>query len=96
MDEAKENLIRAGEIFMCTVWLQSQMSDLLILKKNLHLVALLWRRQTEYRPRWQKFVQSIVLAHWELESDYRWSRLWGATALRAHLLNSGLLKNYSD
>lgn len=39
MDEARENLIRAGELFMCTVWLQSQMSDLLIMRKNPHLVA---------------------------------------------------------
>ena len=39
MEEATENLIRAGEIFMYTVWLQSQMSDLLILKKNPDLIA---------------------------------------------------------
>jgi len=39
MEEATENLIRAGEIFMYTVWLQSQMSDLLILKKNPGLIA---------------------------------------------------------
>ena len=34
MDKPKENLIRAGEIFMYSVWLQGQMSDLTILKNN--------------------------------------------------------------
>lgn len=67
MDEAKENLIRAGELFMCTVWLQSQMSDLLILKKNPHLVvpfvetpdripAAMAKIRTEY---WEKYFGSV-------------------------------------
>lgn len=34
VDKPKENLIRAGEIFMYSVWLQGQMSDLTILKNN--------------------------------------------------------------
>jgi hypothetical protein len=37
-DEATLNLRCAGEIFMYTIWLQSQMSDLLILKKNPGLI----------------------------------------------------------
>jgi hypothetical protein len=34
-----EGMTNAGLIFICTVWLQSQMSDLVILKKNPHLIG---------------------------------------------------------
>lgn len=39
IDKPEENLLNAGLIFMFTVWLQSQMSDLILFKKNPHLVA---------------------------------------------------------
>lgn len=34
MDKSELNIQRAGEIFMYSVWLQGQMSDLIILKKH--------------------------------------------------------------
>jgi len=34
MDKSEINIQRAGELFMHSVWLQGQMSDLIILKKN--------------------------------------------------------------
>jgi hypothetical protein len=34
MEKAEQNLVNAGLIFMFSVWLQGQMSDLVILKKN--------------------------------------------------------------
>ncbi len=34
MSKSEINIQRAGELFMYSVWLQSQMSDLIILKKN--------------------------------------------------------------
>ncbi|BBD08415.1 hypothetical protein [Desulfovibrio ferrophilus] len=34
LDRPKETLIRAGELFMYTVWIQCQMSDLVILRNN--------------------------------------------------------------
>jgi hypothetical protein len=37
-DRAKENLIRAGELLMYTIWLQCQMSDLIIFKDNPSLI----------------------------------------------------------
>jgi hypothetical protein len=38
VDAPLENLLRAGEIFMYTIWLQSQMSDMLILKRKVELI----------------------------------------------------------
>ncbi len=38
MDNNEKNFNRAGYFFICTVWIQSQLSDLIILKKNPHLV----------------------------------------------------------
>lgn len=39
INKPEENLLNAGLIFMFTVWLQGQMSDLILFKKNSHLVA---------------------------------------------------------
>lgn len=39
MDKPEENLLNAGLIFMYSVWLQGQMADLVILKKNPNLIA---------------------------------------------------------
>jgi hypothetical protein len=39
MDRAETAMLNAGLIFIFTVWLQGQMSDLLILKKNSDLIA---------------------------------------------------------
>jgi hypothetical protein len=39
MDKPEENMVNAGIIFMFSVWLQGQMSDLVILKNNPHLIA---------------------------------------------------------
>lgn len=39
MDRPEEAMVNAGLIFIFTVWLQGQMSDLIILKKNPNLVA---------------------------------------------------------
>ena len=38
MDKPEENMVNAGIIFMFTVWLQGQMSDLIIFNKNKHLI----------------------------------------------------------
>jgi hypothetical protein len=38
MDVAEENIVNAGILFMFSVWLQGQMSDLIILRRNPHLV----------------------------------------------------------
>jgi hypothetical protein len=39
MDRPEEAMVNAGLIFIFTVWLQGQMSDLVILKKNPDLIA---------------------------------------------------------
>ncbi len=38
MDNPEENMVNAGIVFICTVWLQGQMSDLIILKNNPDLI----------------------------------------------------------
>jgi len=38
MDKPKENMVNAGIVFMFTAWLQGQMSDLIIFKKNPNLI----------------------------------------------------------
>jgi hypothetical protein len=37
-DKAEINILRAGEFFIYTLWIQSQMADLIILKKNPDIV----------------------------------------------------------
>jgi len=39
MDRAQETMLNAGLIFIYSIWLQGQMSDLVILKKNPELVV---------------------------------------------------------
>lgn len=39
IEKPEENLLNAGLIFVFTVWLQGQMSDLIIFKRNPHLIA---------------------------------------------------------
>ncbi|MGZ8252622.1 MAG: hypothetical protein ACXW1P_08945, partial [Methylophilaceae bacterium] len=39
MDKPEENMVNAGIIFMFSVWLQGQMSDLVIFKKNPQLIS---------------------------------------------------------
>lgn len=39
MDRSEEAMANAGLIFIFTVWLQGQMADLVILKKNPDLIA---------------------------------------------------------
>ena len=38
MDKPEENMVNAGIVFMFTVWIQSQMSDLIIFKNNPNLI----------------------------------------------------------
>lgn len=38
MDKPEQNMLNAGIVFMFTAWLQSQMSDLIIFKKNPTLI----------------------------------------------------------
>ena len=38
MNKPEENMVNAGIVFMFTTWLQGQMSDLIILKKNPNLI----------------------------------------------------------
>lgn len=38
MDKPEQNMVNAGIVFMFTAWLQCQMSDLIILKKNPTLI----------------------------------------------------------
>lgn len=38
MEDAIQNMRNAAHVFICTVWLQGQMSDLVILKTHPHLV----------------------------------------------------------
>ncbi|HFR0011303.1 TPA: hypothetical protein ACHTW7_004495 [Escherichia coli] len=37
--KAIQNLLNAGNVFMFTTWIQSQMADLVILNKNKHLIS---------------------------------------------------------
>ena len=37
--KAIQNLINAGNVFMFTTWIQSQMADMVILNKNKHLIS---------------------------------------------------------
>ena len=38
MDKPEENMVNAGIVFMFTAWIQGQMSDLIIFKKNSNLI----------------------------------------------------------